>query len=82
MHASGVHCYLCFTVLYKKEGGISTYLTSIARANIPAARGAEADVPVCESVHLPCRSVVTYNQTSCFYLTSVYNNIKLQIFFI
>lgn len=32
---------------------MDTYLTSIARANIPAARGAEAEVPVCESVHLP-----------------------------
>ena len=39
-----------------------TYLTSKARANIPAARGAEADVPVCESVHRPWRSVVTLDK--------------------
>ena len=26
---------------------------------MPAARGADADVPVCDSVHFPCRSVVT-----------------------
>ena len=37
-----------------------THLTSNASANIPAARGAEADVPVCESVHRPWRSVVTF----------------------
>lgn len=36
-----------------------TYLASRARAIMPAARGAEAEVPVCLSVHWWCRSVVT-----------------------
>ena len=35
------------------------YLASRARAMMPAARGAEADVPVCDSVHFCLRSVVT-----------------------
>lgn len=35
------------------------YLASRARAMMPAARGAEADVPVCSSVHFCLRSVVT-----------------------
>lgn len=38
---------------------VITHLASRARAMIPAARGAEADVPVCESVHFFLRSVVT-----------------------
>lgn len=38
---------------------ISAYLASRARAMIPAASGAEAEVPVWESVHLDLRSVVT-----------------------
>ena len=38
---------------------ISTYLASRARAMIPAASGAEAEVPVWESVHFDLRSVVT-----------------------
>lgn len=44
------------------ETGVSvviTHLASRARAMIPAARGADADVPVCESVHFFLRSVVT-----------------------
>lgn len=41
---------------------ISTYLASRARAMIPAASGAEADVPVWESVHFDLRSVVTYGR--------------------
>lgn len=36
-----------------------TYLASRARAIMPAASGAEAEVPVCLSVHWWCRSVVT-----------------------
>ena len=36
-----------------------TNLASKASAHIPAARGAEAEVPVCLSVHFPLRSVVT-----------------------
>ena len=39
--------------------GNCTYLASRARAMIPAASGAEAEVPVWESVHLDLRSVVT-----------------------
>ena len=31
---------------------------------IPAANGAEADVPVCLSVQRLCKSVVTYNMKS------------------
>lgn len=38
---------------------IITHFASRARAMIPAASGAEADVPVCESVHFDLRSVVT-----------------------
>lgn len=38
---------------------IITYLASRARAIIPAANGAEAEVPVWESVHFDLRSVVT-----------------------
>lgn len=40
-----------------------TYLASRASAIMPAARGAEAEVPVCLSVHWWCRSVVTWGQT-------------------
>lgn len=43
--------------------GFVTHLASRARAIMPAARGAEADVPVCESVHLFLRSVVTCTHT-------------------
>lgn len=39
-----------------------TYLASRAKAIMPAASGAEADVPVCLSVHWWCRSVVTWGQ--------------------
>lgn len=39
---------------------IITHFASRARAMIPAASGAEADVPVCESVHFDLRSVVTW----------------------
>lgn len=38
---------------------IITYLASRAKAIMPAASGAEAEVPVCLSVHWWCRSVVT-----------------------
>lgn len=38
---------------------VSTYFASSARAMIPAASGAEAEVPVWESVHFDFRSVVT-----------------------
>lgn len=44
--------YVSFTSLF-------SYLTSSARATIPAANGAEADVPVCLSVQTLCKSVVT-----------------------
>lgn len=36
----------------------ATYFTSRASANIPAASGAEAEVPVCLMVHVFLRSVV------------------------
>lgn len=39
---------------------LTPYLASRARAMIPAARGAEADVPVWDSVHFCHRSVVTW----------------------
>lgn len=39
-----------------------TYLASSARAMIPAARGAEAEVPVWESVHFCLRSVVIWKR--------------------
>lgn len=38
------------------------YLASSARAMIPAARGAEAEVPVCDSVHFCRKSVVTWGR--------------------
>jgi len=38
----------------------ATYFTSRASALIPAARGAEAEVPVCLMVHVFLRSVVAY----------------------
>lgn len=41
-----------------KELFYNTYFTSKARAIIPAARGADADVPVCLIVHSLCKSVV------------------------
>ena len=34
-------------------------MASRQRATMPAARGAEAEVPVCDEVHRWCRSVVT-----------------------
>lgn len=52
------HVCICLSV----ETGVMvviTHLASRARAMIPAAKGAEADVPVCESVHFFLRSVVT-----------------------
>jgi len=39
--------------------GVCSYFTCSARANIPAANGAEAEVPVCLDVQLFCISVVT-----------------------
>jgi len=39
-----------------------TYLASSARAHMPAASGAEAEVPVWSSVHWLCMSVVSYKQ--------------------
>ena len=41
---------------------VSTYLTSSANARMPAARGAEALVPVWWFVHLPWRSVLIYTR--------------------
>lgn len=40
---------------------MKTYLASKARAQIPAAKGAEADVPVWVVVQPWCKSVVTWN---------------------
>lgn len=37
---------------------ILTYLASKAKANTPAASGAAAEVPLCDLVHLPYKSVV------------------------
>ena len=51
------HIYLtvrCWTSLQVSSG-----LASRQRATMPAARGAEAEVPVCDEVHRWCRSVVT-----------------------
>jgi hypothetical protein len=36
----------------------STYFASKAKANTPAASGAAADVPLCDLVHFPYKSVV------------------------
>lgn len=46
------------------RGPTVTYLASRARAIMPAASGAEAEVPVCLLVHWWCRSVVTWGQTA------------------
>jgi len=40
--------------------GVCSYFTCSARANIPAANGAEAEVPVCLVVQVFRRSVVTW----------------------
>lgn len=40
------------------------YLASKVRAMMPAARGAEAEVPVCDSVHFCRKSVVTCPENS------------------
>lgn len=37
---------------------ILTYFASKAKANTPAASGAAAEVPLCDLVHLPYKSVV------------------------
>lgn len=58
----GQECVERVCVCLSVETGVIvviTHLASRARAMIPAARGAEADVPVCESVHIFLRSVVT-----------------------
>lgn len=41
-----------------KIKSILTYFASRAKANTPAASGAAADVPLCDFVHLPYKSVV------------------------
>ena len=51
-----------------------THLASRARAMMPAARGAEADVPVWESVHFCLRSVVTCNTKATHTHTLVHTN--------
>lgn len=46
-------------IIVRRSCATFTHLASRAKAMIPAARGAEADVPVWESVHFCLRSVVT-----------------------
>ena len=41
---------------------MQTYFACKTRANIPAARGAADDVPLNSSVHLWCKSVVTWDK--------------------
>lgn len=53
----------CVGVSVRVLAGFVTHLASKVRAIMPAARGADADVPVCESVHFFLRSVVTYTHT-------------------
>lgn len=43
---------------------LPTHLASRVRAMMPAAKGAEAEVPVCDSVHFCLRSVVTCQGTT------------------
>jgi len=40
-----------------------TYFCSRASANIPAANGADAEVPVCVSVHSLCKSALVCKTT-------------------
>ena len=51
--------YLEPLVILRSDYAYIPYLISSARAIIPAARGADAEVPVCLSVHTLCKSVVT-----------------------
>ena len=50
---------LCIGIFYAFFVIIATHFISSANAIIPAASGAEAEVPVCLSVHVLCKSVVT-----------------------
>jgi hypothetical protein len=50
--------YLYYDCIYKNV--FNSYLASRTRAKIPAANGAEAEVPVCASVQVLCKSAVTY----------------------
>lgn len=43
----------------KKKKLTSSYFTCKAKARIPAASGADAEVPVCPTVHVFFKSVVT-----------------------
>lgn len=53
-----ISCFITlFHALYSRSLGL-TYLTWRAKANMPAANGAEAEVPVWRVVHLFLRSVV------------------------
>lgn len=47
---------MCLQMIY------ITYLVSKRRANIPAARGAAAEVPVWDVVHVPLKSVEACNK--------------------
>lgn len=56
----------------KKKKPTSSYFTCKAKARIPAANGADAEVPVCPMVHVFFKSVVTWN-TLLNYSTSPKN---------
>lgn len=67
-----------------KKDNLETNLASRTRAMIPAASGALADVPVCESVHCFRRSVVNCNESQfgkAVYLWSVKNDNPLSFYF-
>lgn len=54
-----------------------TYFLSRRRANIPAANGAAADVPVCETVHFPLKSVEAYNKLHIIIMFYTYERHQL-----
>lgn len=56
---------------------VKFWLASNTNAAIPAASGADADVPVCEIVHEWCKSVVTTCRSSLLPLLYVVANVEL-----
>lgn len=57
-----LHWKCLMQIVSHRSGSAVAYFCSSARANIPAARGAEADVPVWVWVHSLCRSALVWKQ--------------------
>lgn len=56
---------------------VKFWFASNTKAAIPAANGADADVPVCETVHEWCKSVVTICRSSLLPLLYVVASVEL-----